>query len=226
MIANRFVRPGRWRRWVVGAAAGLAVLLLRPPGLGADVVDLPTVVRVEEDWSLLVNQPDLAQASPQVSTQMARSPTALRFSNFHLNSCDIPSFQQGGLQVQVWEGNTNLAVKTSDNRNAMSTDKELVTWTQYLRPDTGVLKFGISAASSQTWGDFSGIAIVLPGANTDLNSYSSNYSVQNSGVTFGANRVSSLVLVCVRIYYSDGSVRTDNTPHVVYSSVLDDGLNK
>ena len=45
----------------------------------------PNLIRVEEDWSLSVNQPDANLAAPQMSTQMARAPWASRFCNLHLN---------------------------------------------------------------------------------------------------------------------------------------------
>jgi hypothetical protein len=106
----------------------------------------------------------------------------------------------------------------------MTSADELVTWTQYIRNDGGSLKFGISAAASSTWGDFSGQEITMSSFTTYLDDYSSDYSVTNSGVTYGANRVTSMVLVGVRIYYSDGSVTTDSTPRIIYSTLLDPAL--
>jgi hypothetical protein len=183
----------------------------------------PSVVRVEEDWSLLVNAPDVAQASPQVSTQMARSPYSSRFCNFHLNSCDIPKFQQGGLQLQVWRDTTNKTALSFASA-IMNSSSELVTWTQYLRQDGNALKFGISAASSTTWGDFSGQEVDVGGSSNYLSDYTVDYSQSNSGVTFGANRVTSMVLTAVRIYYSDGTMQSDSTPRIIYSTVLDPAL--
>jgi hypothetical protein len=213
------------------AALALAALFAVPatwttvgqtPPVGA------TLIRVEEDWSLAINQPDSNLAAPQVSTQMARAPGTSRFCNLHLNSTDLPTFAVGGLQIQAWQDSTNLAVYTSPNSSIMATDSELVTWTQYMRVDSGTLYFGIGTAqpntpgaSSTTWGDFSGMEIPVAGAWPDLSSYDPSYSQQNSGVTFGANRVESMVLVQVRYYYDDGSVQTDSTPRVVYSSASD-----
>jgi hypothetical protein len=183
-----------------------------------------SVVRIEEDWCLLVNTPDSYRSSPQISTQMARAPYAKRFCNFHVNSCDVPVFQQGGLQLQVWLGNTNQIASTIHSE-IMSSSNELVTWTQYLRSDGTSLYFGIGAASSTTWGDFSGQEVSLSGHSTYLDDYSSDYSVNNSGVTYGANRVTAMVLTGVRLYMSDGSVQTDSTPKVIYSNLLDPALS-
>jgi hypothetical protein len=224
-------------RLLSGAALAVAALLAGPATWTTTVGQTPpptgaTLIRVEEDWSLTVNQPNADVASPQVSTQMARAPWAYRFCNFHLNSVDVPSFVVGGLQVQAWKDTTNLAVFTNPNSAIMATDNETVTWTQYLRVSDGQVYFGIGTvqqgvpgASSQTWGDFSGMEINVPGSHTDLSYYDPSYSQQNSGVTFGANRVSSMVLVQVRYYYDDGSFQTDSTPRLVYSSALDTQLN-
>jgi hypothetical protein len=244
-----------WRRCLLAFAGTLALLA----GLGltrgrsvaqtsgsdsgtttataVDPHDASNLVRVEEDWSLLVTTPNFNQAAPQVSTQMIRSPDAQRFCTFHINSCDIPTFNQGGLQIQAWEGSTNLAVGTSNNRNTMSTLNELVTWTQYLsRDDANNLRFGIGTietpdspnywpTSSATWGDFSGGEVVVPESGTYLGNYTTDYSVNNSGITFGANRVASFLLVRVRKYYVNGDVDIDDTPRIIYSPDLDPNLN-
>ena len=186
------------------------------------------LARIEEDWSVSVNQPDATLASPQFSTQMARSPLASRFCNLHLNSVDFPSFNLGGVQTQTWHNSTNLAVVTSPNAAIMATPYELVTWTQYLRfdPTSNQLKFGIGTlqpntpgSSSTTWGDFSsGMEVAVTGGSTNLDNYDPNYSVRNSGITFGSTRVDSMVLLAVRYYDGNGNLLyTDSTLRPVFT---------
>src|SRR5260370_11843196 len=104
------------RKCLLTVPALLALLVLGGVLVGRTAAyDTPSVVRVEEDWSLVVNQPNSNVASPQVSSQMARSPAAARFCNFHLNSVDLPSFTDGGMQLHVWLCSTNLAVNTSSS---------------------------------------------------------------------------------------------------------------
>jgi hypothetical protein len=215
-----------------GAAALVAALLGVPGGpVPAQAPNGPpsglTLVRVEEDWSLTVNQPDSTVASPQVATQMARSTTTHDYSQLRLNSTNMPSFAAGGLQLQSWHDSQNLAVYTPSNNAVMGTTNELVTWTQYLRVNNGQLYFGVgtqqsgvAGAASTTWGNFSGVEVQVTGATADLSYYDRSYSEHNSGVTYGANRVNSFTLVKVRYYYSDGSVVTDSNAHVMYSSQL------
>jgi hypothetical protein len=197
-----------------------------------DLLNLRQVVRIEEDWTLVVNQTNDLVASPQVSTQMSSRAVNGRFCNFHLNSRDVPNFQLGGLQLQVWNGTNNLAYINSSNTSVMSTPDELVTWTQYIRKESSSLYFGIGTkqeyipgASSTTWGDFSSVETVIPGGSASLSQYTPVYSQQHSGVTFGANRVQALVLTQVRVYYDNNDVETDYTPRVIYSQTLDPELN-
>ena len=174
------------------------------------------VVRIEEDWELIVAEPTTDRAGPQVSTQMTRSPTAQRFCNFHLNSLDVPSYRQGGLQLQVWRGVDNIGITNSTSSEVLNTPNERITWTQYLDRSNGSLSFGISAGSSQTWGDFSGLSVAVSNSSGGLDNYDPDYSKFNSGVTFGANRVNSMTLLCVRKIHADGSAETDNTVRAVY----------
>ena len=214
---KKVMRRTSWKNCRKGLLFALALLCLVLMLAGRTTANLPpSVIRIEEDWSLVVNQPNSKSASPQISSQMARMPAAERFCNFHLNSVDLPSFTEGGMQLQVWSGSSNLAVVTSSSVAVMQTPNEHVTWTQYLRQDGGQLKFGISAASSQTWGDFRGMEVAIPGGFNGLDNYDVNYSVQNSGIMLGSNRVNSLTITAVRTYYSDGSMQTDSTQRKVY----------
>ena len=217
------LRPSNKVRAAGGAAAGLATLLIlaawASPVAGTISSAPIYTVRIEEDWSLTVTTPNASLSCPQVSTQMSPGGNATQFYQFHINFQDIPSFKQGGLQLEAWDGNKNLAVNTSPNTATMNTPNELVTWTQYLaRDENNGLTFGVNNAASQTWGNFSGAQFYVSGANSVLDDYAADYSVQNSGITYGNNLVSSLVLVQTRKYYSDGSVQTNSTPRIIYNS--------
>ena len=106
---------------VLTLATFMAILTGPTNLLGQAPTAAPTVVRIEEDWSLRVSQPLYNLSCPQVSTQMAPSPCSTQFYQFHLNSQDVPQFVQGGLQLQAWNGNSVLAVKTGTNTATMGT---------------------------------------------------------------------------------------------------------
>ena len=56
----------------------------------------------------------------------------------------------------------------------------------YLDRSNGSLSFGISAGSSQTWGDVSGLSVAVSSSSGNLDNYDPDSSKFNSGVTFGA----------------------------------------
>src|SRR5262249_42790794 len=187
MLRSWFSTWGRPLRPLVGTLPllmGFCLLVERSPAQWdspSDPYDPSNLVRVEEDWILLLAEPDANLAAPQLSTQMIRSPDASRFCNFNINFCDIPAYAQGGMQVEAWQGDTCIAAQTSENRNTLGTPNELVTWTQYLqRTDGNTLRFGIGTqetpdspyypgpTSSDTWGDFSGVSIDIPQGGTYL----------------------------------------------------------
>src|SRR5262249_43896808 len=217
--SRSMIMNNRWR--IVGLLIlPLCALLGAPPAngglMGGGSGQPGSVVRVEEDWTLIVDQPDQNVAAPQLSSQMSQDGTGSLFCNLPLNSRHFPRYGAGGLQVQIWSGDSNVASKTWDTWAVMNTPNEVVTWTQFLDIRKGPMTFGVSAASSQTWDDFSGQQIGVPTTVQSLDNYTVDYSVANSGITFGANRVSYLAITAVRIYYQDGSVQEDLTERIIY----------
>jgi hypothetical protein len=181
----------------------------------------PYVTRVEERWSFLIGLAEPNLYAPQASTQMATGPDDTMFCNFHLNCCDVPTYTTAGLKLQAWDCRSLLAQTENLTRGTMNQNNDLVTWTQYLRgDDSGVLHFGVKNGASVTWGSFPDFEITVPGGSTYLDNYSPDYSLQNSGVTFGANRVRSMVIIQSTKFYSDGSYQRDTTTRVVFAAPL------
>ena len=68
----------------------------------------PRPDQIQEDWQVVIGVPDPAGAGPQISTAMSpvtdgSTPSFV----FDLNYQDSPSFIPGGMQVQVWSGDTD-----------------------------------------------------------------------------------------------------------------------
>jgi hypothetical protein len=180
------------------------------------------VVRVEEDWELVVQTPDPATVGPQV--------TCVISPNGHVNGCHAtfelnhrtqPSFCKGGLQLQRWHSEKIEDAHHSCKHNIMRTEAEVVTWTQVMTYSSGVLTFEVVNGHSQTWGEFGGDG-QLKSTSTDteittLANYSPATSVSHSGVGFAGNRVASLVLKRARLIMSDGQVLEDNTVRTVHT---------
>lgn len=178
------------------------------------------VVRVEEDWELVVATPDPGSAGPQVTCTISpRADLAGVYGTFEINHRSLPNFQPGGLQVQTWNGDQPLGQSPSPTSGVMSTSGETVRWTQVMRLSEGRVVFEVVSGSSTTWGSFGGqgyLKLAVPTSLTNLNAYSPEVSVRNSGVGFAGNRVQSLVLKRVRYQLSNGMVLEDGTPRVVH----------
>ncbi|WP_442485770.1 hypothetical protein [Aeoliella sp. SH292] len=166
------------------------------------------VVYIEEHWELTVGGPEVERCAPQVSLVM--SPTGnmdgLHFV-FLLNHSTFPDFVPGGLQMQSWYGDSLLDTTNSNRINILSYDNETVRWVQKLSIQDGRVVFDVDNGTSQSWGNFGhGDGLVMwTGQRMDrLNDYRPAVSIEESGITFAGNRVSSLVLTKLVWRTSDG----------------------
>jgi len=180
----------------------------------------PNVVRVEEDWELVVATPDPNSDGPQVTVAMSpighvRSVHAA----LELNHRTLPGFVPGGLQLQLWENESALDSNPFPNTAVMAHPGETVRWTQSMELVEGKLWFEITDGSSTTWGSFGGQGYLKSDVDTqleNLNGYNPAVSVNNSGIGYASNRVQSLTLKRVRITTSDGETLEDDTVRPVY----------
>ncbi len=177
------------------------------------------VMRVEEDWELRLDQPASIKTAPQLETVISPFASAENlFARTTWNYREFPDFVPGGMQLQAWQGSQILA-QTNFGSNDLSTVSETVTWTQQVSTDGTLLVFKIKDGQSTTWGNFGGSTLTLLGVvNLDnLDSYSTDVSVENSGISFGANRVQLLQINEVRRYGpGDVLLETDSSPKLVY----------
>lgn len=177
------------------------------------------VVRVEEDWGLVLNEPDDAVASPQFHTVM--SPVANLdsvYAQVLWNYREVPDFVAGGLELQMWNGEQLLQNK-SGREDPLSRSAEVIRWTQVLEVTGEGLSFSIQDGQSVSWGSFGPeLHLMVSEGRSDLNGYSPDVSVQNACITYGANRVSVLAIGCVRYYGQSGNlIAIDTTPRIVHS---------
>jgi len=167
------------------------------------------VWRVEEVWEARIDEPDEDLAAPHITTTF--SPTGHgegQYAIVNINHVTLEHFQQGGVQIQVWNGEQPITHDRVPWHNVLSTPNELVTWTQSMTHLGNKVVYQIIDGHSTTWGSFGGqgflTADVAPTVDT-LNGYDPTYSLQTSGVPYAANRVNSLKLKTVRVFTSDGN---------------------
>jgi hypothetical protein len=196
--------------------SALAVIGARDAAQG---VGVSIANRVEEDWQIVIANPDPVAVGPQITTCM--SPTgdpSDTFVAFDLNYRDYPSFSPGGLQVKVCKGET-VSDSDSQGSDIAFTPNESITWTQRMSLSLGSLSYSICNGQSTTWGQFGqgvgSLSVSAESSATSLAAYSPAYSVAKSGVGWQSDRVTSMKLLQVRYYSNNELISTDSTPRTV-----------
>jgi len=181
------------------------------------------VVRIEEDWSLEIGQPDSNSVGPQVlATMSPNANLAGTYFTLEINHRSAPSWSPGGISIHRWTGETRNASFDRADRTVMQTSSEIVTWTQSLHQLNGRLYYTVFNGASSTWGPF-GYSNLLRldtswGSN-NINGYTPVVSVANSGAAYAGNRIKMLKIKQIRMTLSDGTVLTDNTERIVQQLV-------
>jgi hypothetical protein len=185
-------------------------------GAGAPPFTEP-IIHVEEDWMLVLNEPDGNVDSPQFDTVMSPfQDVDSFFAQVLWNYRETPDFTSGGVQLQSYEGE-RLIRRKSMEFGQLSTTAETITWTQGLITDGVTLSFEVTNGQSITWGAFGKDMSISSDANLpDLSAYSPDVSAQQSCITYGSNRVNEMVITQVRYYGATGLLGVDNTPRVVF----------
>jgi hypothetical protein len=210
---------GNLRAWSLRALLAALVVVLCATATPADSPS--NVVRVEQDWELVVGMPDPVQAAPQVVCVIAPfGHVRSLHAAFELNQrSHAHSFTAGGMQLQVWDGERTLNDQTSESTALLNYEGETITWTQKMLLVDGKLVFAVTNGQSSTWGRFGfwdeHLLVTADSDLTNLNGYSTAISVANSGAGYGANRVRKLAIKQVRSFTADGQQTTDNDEKVI-----------
>jgi len=209
--AGRLVSCGAFA--LVGAAACLI-----PSDTQASYAE--PVIRVEEDWVMVLYEPNDALTTPQFYTVMSpHDHLDSFFAQVTWNYREDPDFTPGGMQIQAWD-TEYLVTEKSFFAEMLSGSAETVRWTQSLSTDGSKLTFAINNGQSTTWGTFGypaeNMKIQATAALPNLNGYNPVLSQSNSGISFGSNRVDSLTIAEVRYYGPSGLLATDSSPKVVF----------
>ncbi|HEX6986740.1 MAG TPA: hypothetical protein VF170_15275, partial [Planctomycetaceae bacterium] len=176
--------------------------------------------RIEEDWELILNTPDLSFPAPQIVVSMKPGSVSTKQALFLINHHDTPRFNAGGGQIQIWD-NDVLRTYKSFAGPTLIREGERVTWTQYMQRSDGKFYFGLSAVSGEAWGTNTASDLGGPISWNDWKNvfdyYDSNLSRTGATITFGDERVYSLKLVQVRKYRYIGDPNPDiEGPYTVF----------
>lgn len=188
--------------------------------LSASAVSAQALVRVEEDWELVIGSPDSNSAGPQVTCTMSPH-NHINETHFTLefNHRSVPHWAPGGITLHQWVGEWRIQSMDRPDRSTMQTSDETVTWTQILEAEEGVLTFQVKNGTSTTWGPFgytNFLKVQTSWSSNHVNGYTPDISVARSGVAYAGNRVKTLKLLRVRGTLSNGITATDETVRLVH----------
>ena len=210
------------RRSLALLIASLLLVTSAPQAWGAD----SKLVRIEEDWELVVDNPDVNSFGPQVAC--AFSPFAdlnHLYVTFEVNHRGAPVTSGGGLHLQVWHDDEHVESKAFPDRSVLATPGEVVRWTQRMQVQSGKIVFEVVNGQSSTWGEFGNRGTLKAEVECDvdnLNGYSPQVSIDNSGTTFGSHRIRLLILKSVRAVREDGTVQSVQLNHIVHQNDTED----
>lgn len=220
MLRPLTIRLRRFRHMSLLIVQGAIIIWFVQQTAAAVADDSVNLVRVEEDWELVVGDPDPDSNGPQVTCTLSTTGDIRSLhASFDLNFQESPTYAAGGLQLQVWNAERMLFQKGPSNNAVFSTSNETVSWTQSMELNEGRLTFQVSNGSSSTWGTFGNgesLKLTFPVILSNLNGYQPGVSVKNSGIGYASNRVKSLTLQRVRYILSTGDQYEDTQATVVY----------
>ncbi len=201
-----FTRRSR-RRCFLGGMFLIATSLT----INVNAEETPEVIRVEEDWELVVNQPEPALFSPQITLFVSPTSSETDYFQLQMNYAADDEFSGGGFHVAAVKNEQIYDEARSVTRIPLRTDGDRIRWTSVMAAFDDRFYFAVRDGHSDDWGAFGGpqyLVEMTSGSVKNLDGYSYQKSVDNIDIGFGANRVSSLKLLRVRLYYKSGGHTT------------------
>ncbi len=215
----------RWPLLVLATCTFAVLLLLPEHGLPRAAADGEgNIIMVEEDWRLVLNEPGEQINAPQFHTGVGPDwdPSGT-YAQLLWNYREDPEYAPGGVQLEGWANDERIQL-ASVGDTPLSNFAETITWTQRLGVDGQQLTFQIMNGQSTSWGSFGpNMTVQMSYATAHLNQYSPLVSRWRSGVTYGLNRVNSLVITEVRRYTASGLYSRDTTPIVIFQQASGSG---
>jgi hypothetical protein len=211
----------RRNRTCLAAVAVLSLLWLTQPARSAAPQG---TTAIEQDWRVelyTVSDPDRVTCPLFVSA--INLPWLTTLFQVTWNHRDLPSLEQGGIQLQAYRWDDLLEavdVSTPAWRDKLSHNNEVVTWTQRMHRDGMSHILTVKNIVGTTWGtitdQYSVRRTYLFYAPT-LENYDVASIKENSGIIMGTNRFKKLAIVQTRFYDDYGNLLGhDTNEHVVF----------
>lgn len=204
-IIMRGLAAARRRAFVHASFVAVAAMLFATPARA----ESPQLYKVEEDWELVVNEPDPDTNSPQITfftCPDATDPDC--YFQLQMNYAADEWFSSGGFHVAAVRNEQLLDEARSETQRVISVNNDHIRWTSVMASISGELLFAVKDGHGDDWGSFGGpdYLVRMPdGGVSSLEEYTPASSLELVDIGFGGNRVASITLRSVRFYYTDGS---------------------
>lgn len=200
-----------WRSVSVLGISLFSCLSIALSPLAAD--DPPiTIMRIEEDWEMKLLEPDPASSSPQVTFFTRPSENdPNRYFQTQMNYATDVEFSGGGFHVASVINDSYFDEARSSTRRGLTSNNDTIVWTTVMAKQNDEIVFAIKNGHCSDWGDFGGadFLVSMPAESVEnLNNYRPEQSLETVDIGFGANRVDSIMLKTIRVYYSHGVMKT------------------
>lgn len=175
---------------------------------GVCLAETSVIYKIEEDWELVINEPDPVTISPQITFFTSPSSSESNYFQLQMNYAADELFSAGGFHVAAVDGDQIIDEARSVTRRVLASHNDHIRWTSAMAVINGTAFYAVKNGHGNEWGNFGGpeYLVKMPSHNaTDLSQYHPQQSLDAVDIGFGANRVASLTLVEVRVYYIDGT---------------------
>ncbi len=165
------------------------------------------VIMIEEQWEMVINEPDPNSHSPQVTFFTAPSGESENtYFQLQMNYAADEAFSGGGFHVAAVNGAVMIDEERSQTKVALTTAHDHIRWTNVMALIGDNLYFAVKDGHCGDWGVFGGpeYLVAMPTSLSDLSGYDAQKSLSAVDIGFGGNRVNNVVLRSVVRYYSDG----------------------
>jgi hypothetical protein len=211
---------GRFCCFIVPILCGTAILTSAGWCWADEATDIS---RVEEYWEVDLDTPDAARGTPQLNFLI--SPTGASNGLHAVFTVNHRDGSIGGLQLQLWNGESLVASSTFSDTAALGTTGEKLSWKTRIEVEDGNLTVEIVGLNSTTWGNtgansvVSDLSVSTATSIANLNNYDLNVSAANFGIDFGTTRVAKVVLKKVVSFVGNKKDEVDQlgSERVIYS---------
>jgi hypothetical protein len=207
------------RRNFLASSLGLAAAIVAGSRSRAVASEGPDIMRIEEDWYILIGDPDPEVDAPQIVTIFGpQNPLTGIHSVFELNHGTQPDFSEGGMQLQCWDGNNLVGYRRQHAPAELHIANEVIRFTTATEIDNNSILMEVIDGTSESWGEFGGERALRQRVSVNLdnlNDFDPLDSIRNSRVTFGANRVQMFKRTELRYYSESGLHQTVTTDAIV-----------